>query len=529
MALAVVICAVADGTASGPIPGEIDGIECISLGVDQASNADLASLADGQVALVAVAFGPGAQARLLQASMTVPRLLAVDSVRGAASVVSLLRDGMAAHEVAYPLLYTPDRLLADQPADRAQAWQLELDQREVEPDGPWLEVKENRVVAAQQVLSPLELEAAQGRVGLPRGGHRQLLIAPANWAGQAAAWAKAVEDHVAGFSGRNVSVRADRRPDPGFTTDVFVDAAAFETPLGRIDLALDLVLPATHVLIEDMIPFLGLDRRSDWSTLPQQSGKEAEMLLASGRDVAVVIHGSSGRAPARHAALYPLSPFADRDRDDTNVYETLTARVLEASGELGVPRFVATLDMLDFVEDATWLPIIIDPANFAPAQAWEPEGRLKVLHMPSDDFKKGTTWVDQILGRLDQEGVIEYRRLAGIHHTLVPALLREIDVVVDQVSLGNVATLANQTMAAGRLSVGLLPGHVRRRYPQDPPVLSADPTNLGDIIWQVAKDPQRFEATAKAGPGFARRFHDGRYSAKVLQDWLAGQDAEESA
>jgi len=303
------------------------------------------------------------------------------------------------------------------------------------------------------------------------------------------------------------------------------DAMAFEMPLARIDIALDVVLPSTHVLIEDTHTLLHMDRRVKWRIDSDQSRREAEALMASGRAVAVVVHGSAGRTPSRHAALYPMSPFSDGTQPLTAKLEARTASVLGALEGLDVPLFVATLDMLDFIEDATWLPIVVSPANFAPAPPWEPGPRLKVMHMPSDDIKKGSGWVDEQLTRLDTLGVIEYRRFSGIQPNLVPGLLRQVDVVVDQVSLGNVATLANQTMAAGRLSLGRLAPHVRRRYPENPPVVSVDPSNLSDVIWQIAKDPQRFEEQANAGPGFARRYHDGRAAANALEPWLLRRPA----
>jgi len=281
-----------------------------------------------------------------------------------------------------------------------------------------------------------------------------------------------------------------------------------------------MVLPATHLLIEDMRPFIGMDHRDGRQGGAAQSRREAEACLRSERRVAVVIHGSAGRSQNRHAALYPMSPFADAARMSTVKQEARIASVLGALEGLDVPIFVATVDMLDFVEEATWLPIVINPANFVPAPRWEPERRLKVMHMPSNDIKKGSGWVDEHLARLDKLGVIDYRRYSAIHPSRVPGLLRQVDVVVDQVSLGNVATLANQTMAAGRLSLGQLAPHVRRRYPENPPVVSVDPTSLSDVVWQVSRDPQRFEELAKAGPDFARRFHDGRAAAEALEPWL---------
>jgi len=479
-------------------------------------------MAQAADALVAIALARRVIQPLRQAGRLVPGLLVVDSCEGAARVIQMLRAGFSPAEVAYPPLFTPDRLLMAAANQTGENYQVRFDPRPVNDGDLWITLEGDTVVVASQNLTPLEVAAVQGRQGLPKADRQHLLIGPCNWAGQGAAWANAVQQHVAGFEGRNLTIGSTNQLGPPFISDVSIDATLLEMPLTRIDLALDVVAPATHVMIEDMYPVLHQDRQAKASMAGLLTRREIEMIKASGREVAVVIHGTAGRRPHLHAAMYPLSPFADSASRMTESCQDLCRRIGEGLAGLDVPVFVATLDMLDYVPGATWLPIVIGEADFAPPAPWEPSKRLRVLHAPSNDSKKGSRWVDQTLERLDQLGVIEYQRLSGVHPQLIPGLLRQVDVVVDQVTLGNVATLANQTMAAGRLSLGLLSPHVRQRYPVDPPILNVDPTTLGDVVWEIAKDPQRFEAQAVAGPAFARQVHDGRLAARVLSPWLLG-------
>jgi len=518
--LKIALCSVRSAAHSSTEIEAIGGLSCEELVLSEQLTAQLTALAAGQDALIAIAMDRKTLSPLKEASGTVPRLLVVENDKAVSRVIRLLQAGFSAAEIAYPPLFTPDRLLAESPADLADKWSVRLDPRTLEDNEPWLTIEADAVVAASQALSPLEIEAARGRTGMAKTDQPHLLIGPCNWAGQGEAWAKAVQAHVPGFVARNLAIRHAYRPGPGFLSDVTLDRTLREMALTLIDMALDVILPATHVLIEDMQTLLAMGRQTAWVPAPEDLEREVETLLQSGREVALIIHGSAARTPSRHAALFSLSPFADPTELVTSKHESRTKRLFEALERLSVPLFVATVDMLDYVEDATWLPIVISEADFAPVPPWEPQGRLKVAHMPSDGFKKGSIWVDQQLTHLDRLGVIEYQRHFSVHPNLVPGLLRQVDVVVDQVSLGNVATLANQTMAAGRLSLGLLAPHVRRRYPEDPPVISVDPTTLSDVVWQIAKDPQLFEGQAKAGPGFARRYHDGRAAAKTLEPWL---------
>ena len=100
------------------------------------------------------------------------------------------------------------------------------------------------------------------------------------------------------------------------------------------------------------------------------------------------------------------------------------------------------------------------------------------------------------------------------------AHLRDADVVVDQVVLGNPGVLAVQALAAGRLVVGhVLPG-VRARYATELPIIEADPATLGDVVRALIADQQAAQAISAAGVAFARQHHDGRDSVRVLREFV---------
>jgi hypothetical protein len=319
---------------------------------------------------------------------------------------------------------------------------------------------------------------------------------------------------VPGFQASNFQIQPFS--GRGFEADWLIAADDFNDPVARVDLAAELVAPATHVLIEDMMPLVGLDQLRAPRLDPEFGRRECERLLASGRKVACLIHGSAARAPALHRGLYPWSPFHDRDSDLHAARVRDADKTLAALADLDVPVFVATLDMLEYVPNADWLPIVIGRDDFAPAPPWCAGPKLKVAHAPTSAALKGSEFVDAALRRLDRAGLIDYRSVRGVPPVAMPRLLRQVDVVVDQVVLGNPATLLNQTMAAGRLGVAHVSPAVRRRYDVAPPVVEADPSNIAQVVADIAADPEAYRRLAESGPAFARRFHDGRLAAEVL-------------
>jgi hypothetical protein len=290
----------------------------------------------------------------------------------------------------------------------------------------------------------------------------------------------------------------------------------------RAALAAQAVVPATHVLLEAMRPLVAVGRAAAADGWDFAAGFEDLTAVAgSGRTAAVLLHGSEARRPGPHAQRYPVSPFgrpeyaADADR-----LTTATGTVHELLARWDGPVFVSTLDLLDDVPDATWLPVVVGPDLFRAAPDVLVRARPVVVHAPSSPMLKGSEWVDPLLERLDAEGLVEYRRMSDLAAAFVGDFIREADVIVDQVVLGNPGVLAAQAMAAGRVVVAHLLPHVRERFPLAPPVVEATPADLEAVIRDIVADRERYRQLAADAAAFARELHDGRRSAAVLAGFL---------
>ncbi len=426
-------------------------------------------------------------ARLIAAGRSVPSLIApppVDATLSERATTTLVTDG----------------------ADRAT----------------WLGVGASELTVDVRPLTPLARAVVKERshvvVQHPGGERGRLLVAPANYAGQGWAWARAVRHHVPGWDARTVTVTSPRARFH-FESDVTISADRWRDPIARHTLAIGDVLPSTHVLLEAMRPILGArDIGANGWDVPA-AVHDVRALVESGRPTALLFHGSEVRRPGVHSAGLGWTPFTAAATDRwTSHLTTVTAAVHAAAAELDVPRFVSTLDLLDDVPDATWLPISLLPGDFAPTEPPLQGSRPVVLHLPSASRLKGTLDIEAVLEGLDQRGDILYRRPGTVPPALVPHLLREADIVIDQVVLGNPTVLAAQALAAGRVVIAHLPDHVRRRFPVAPPVIEATPLTLRSAMLDVLADREAAREIAARGPVFARELHDGRLSAAVLRD-----------
>lgn len=343
----------------------------------------------------------------------------------------------------------------------------------------------------------------------------RLLVAPANYAAQGHAWARAVERELPGVGARNLEIV--RSTAFGFPRDAEVSehiatlSPRWARRQGRA------IRRFTHVLVEAERPILGGTHGGDIV-------QEHEALVAAGVRVAYVSHGSDLRLPSRHAPLDEWSPFRDADwaaRPELEAHAAANATALRA---IGATVFVVTPELLLDYPEATWLPNVIDPQRWAVAT--EPFARdvPRVLHAPTNPVIKGSTLIDPLLRRLDADGAIELDRISGIPSEQMPARIADADVVLEQFRLGIYSTTAIEAMAAGRLVIGHVSPQVRRHVRAttgvDVPIVEATPDTLEAVLRDVISRPQVFRATAREGVSFVRDVHDGSFSARALEGFL---------
>jgi len=349
----------------------------------------------------------------------------------------------------------------------------------------------------------------------------RLYLAPANFAGQAFRWARAVEQHVPGVGAINVME---------VTATGFRHEADVAVPRGvhaasrRWQRAERAVLPRfTHLIVE-------AERRPFGNVLVESIEQQIAWAGQHGLSVAMLSHGSDLRDPVAHREREPDSPFHGAlGAAQIAHYEQLTRDNRALLDRLGLPVFVSTPDLLQDYPSATWLPVVVDAAPWSGGPAPLERPRPVVVHAPSRAAMKGTALIEPTLRALHDEGIIEYRRLEGVPHAEMPAAYREADIVLDQFSLGIYGVAVVEALAAGRVVISHVAEQsravVREQTNLELPVLQARAAELEHVVRDLAAHHAAREsarATAALGPGFVAAVHDGRRSADALRPFLLG-------
>lgn len=335
---------------------------------------------------------------------------------------------------------------------------------------------------------------------------------PANMAGQAWEWAKALERARPDVSTHVLMV--DRGSVLRFRADEVVPASVFSRDATwQVGMREQILTTWTHAVFESGRPLTG--------TLngPDLLGDLA-MMAEHGLGAAMVLHGSEVRDPRAHVEREPWSPFTDpRDPWVVSV-QAAVDHLAPLLARFPGPCMVSTPDLLLDLPGAVWLPVVVDTELWRPGPPVLEREVPVVLHAPSREATKGSHHVDRVLAPLARAGRIEYRRLQGVGPEEMPAAVAAADVVIDQFSIGTYGVLPCEAMAAGRLVVSHVSDQVREHVLTttglELPVVQATPDTLPEVLDRLVADRDTAREVADAGPGFVRAVHSGETSAAVL-------------
>ncbi len=350
-------------------------------------------------------------------------------------------------------------------------------------------------IAAQVLPSPI-------RIG----------VGPANSAGQGWAWADAAARLIPDVTHEVIAIDSGRFAYP---CDVSVSARRYARDATWADRVTERALAQwTHAIFEAGRPILGTRHGRDFR------GDEG-VLRAAGIRTALAFHGSEIRDPRRHVLTHQYSPFQDVGDPMTRTLQAKVDALLPLIAAFGGPIFVSTPDLLDYLPNAAWLPVVVDARGWpSPRPLWSRPIPL-VVHAPSNAALKGTRDVEQVLTPLANRGLIEYRRIEGVAQSEVARVVADADVVVDQLLLGLYGVLACEGMALGRVVVGNVGDTLRSRVPTEVPVIEADPSTLAAVIAEILDSRSDAASHAADGPAFVTEWHDGRRSAQALEAFLS--------
>ncbi|MDE0572317.1 hypothetical protein ON058_02690 [Demequina sp. B12] len=342
----------------------------------------------------------------------------------------------------------------------------------------------------------------------------RVLIAPANFAGQAHAWASAL---------------TSARPDIVAQTWTHTGTAGFDFPsthrtpresagLSRAwqrEVFDDVSRHFTHVMLESGRPLFG--RLFGFEVLA-----EAEALRERGVNVSMLWHGTDIRRPLVEREHNPASPFWDaHKKGHIRALEARAQRNGHIAAAWDGPQFFTTPDLAEHVPHGTWVPVVVPQSPWRELDAPPWVAPLRVLHLPSNPWIKNSAPLRAAAAAAPD---VAWNFAARMPSAEVPAAVEGADVVADQFGLHLYGVAAVEAMHAGRAVVSLagapLRDAVQRFTGEDLPVAACEASQVPELITQWQADGSQARELAERGREFAARWHTGTQTAeRLVEAW----------
>jgi len=242
------------------------------------------------------------------------------------------------------------------------------------------------------------------------------------------------------------------------------------------------------------------------------------VLRSLGLRVYFTFHGSDVRMGRIHGEINPWSHlFAGSSTPEDDRIEKSLQVMRTYADEL----FVASVNNLAFVPDATYLPRVIDLAGWPPAA---PRNRVVpvLVHAPTRRGTKGTDLLLAILDRLRADGLeFELRLLEGVPHAAVREALADADILVDNLVAGSYGIVTLEALASGAIAVSSLSDALVAAHP-DVPVVRVDPESAAAVLGRLIPDVDERRRLAGLGRAFVERVHDAdRVAERLVERYRA--------
>jgi glycosyltransferase involved in cell wall biosynthesis len=151
---------------------------------------------------------------------------------------------------------------------------------------------------------------------------------------------------------------------------------------------------------------------------------------------------------------------------------------------------------------------------------------MRIIHAPTDRDIKGTKYLLAAVERLKAAGYpVEVSLLEGLPHEQVHVLSEQADIAVDQLMLGAHGMFAVEMMARGLPVICRIREDLRRFYPPDFPLITADPGSIYDVLESLITQPERWADLGRWGIEYVRREHEMHHvAARALSLYNVGLD-----
>ena len=181
----------------------------------------------------------------------------------------------------------------------------------------------------------------------------------------------------------------------------------------------------------------------------------------------------------------------------------------------------------DYYDKVHMVPITIDLEQFPLPTEHEQNERPLVVHAPTSPEYKGTKYVMKAVEAMKAKGYdFDFQLVQGMAHADAVDVYRRADIILDQFLGGGVGSLATEGMALGKTVLCWVCDRAREGYPEEPPVLSANPDTLEDQLEKALNEPGLRKEMGPRARSYVERYHDVKVIAPTMLKIYRGEGVD---
>jgi len=193
---------------------------------------------------------------------------------------------------------------------------------------------------------------------------------------------------------------------------------------------------------------------------------------------------------------------------------------------------VGSMPAIEFVKDhyrtVHMVPVALELDRYPVATENLLNPRPLVVHAPTSRDFKGSDDIIAAVRRLEARLDFDFVLVEGMPHDQAKAIYRRADVVVDQIRAGNYGSLAIECMAMGKTVVVWIGDYARSTYPEEVPVISANPETIEAQLEVAICDADLRRSLGARARRYVERYHDSERIAESMLKIYRGEGVDDA-
>jgi glycosyltransferase involved in cell wall biosynthesis len=191
--------------------------------------------------------------------------------------------------------------------------------------------------------------------------------------------------------------------------------------------------------------------------------------------------------------------------------EELLKRKMEFTSKYVSSCIVGDYELFEYVqgifENVYVVPALIDLGNY-PYQEPGRNEKFLIVHAPSSPLIKGTRHVVDAVEKLSDTYDFEFKLIRNMPHDEAKKWYARADLIVDELRCGSYGLLTLESLSMGKAVITWITDAMRDRYPEDVPVIVANPDTVREKIEYVLKNREIVEELGIKGRAYVKKYHD---------------------